>query len=502
MSRRRVRQLIIIGILLLLLLLGAIAYINYTQTRDIGFGLDLDAGAILPAPQYLYSFGGDGPERLMRPVGVLTADGRVYVTDSRRGVIEVYRPEGDRIATWGKGKLLVPLYIAKHPKTGDLWVTDRRLRGLFVFGSDGTFKREFDPKLPKEQLPTFDTGGVQWAPVGIGFGPDGTIYVTEILKGHRLLIFAPDGKFKRSVGNAGIATKVEDNPEAFQFPNEVEYHDGEVWVSDSNNRRIQVFTPEGDFVRIVGTSGLPRGFDFLPQRSNEPSRVVVIDTLAHDGTIWDAGKSAKIVSFGTHGVLEGQFSYPTDTSVDARSRIFITDTGNGRVQVWGWPEQANPVPTPRTPAEWALCLSPLLLLPLLMLLRRRRYMATADFVEALVAMERADAMVQRRVKWLVTEADYERLRGIVQGEVHMDRLLEPTPYSESDARALKERFEIGDTDAIVLSIAQRAKLFCTEDVDLRRIARVLEIDTVDHDEYLERMAGEAPSGDENRPPGG
>ncbi len=487
MSRRRIRQIIaIVALIVLLALIGA-AYVNYRNTRTIGVQIDFNQAELLPAPQYLYSFSGAGQSQLVRPLGVLSADNKVLVTDSRKGAIEVFTPRGTHIATWGKGNLLVPLYVAQHPKTGDYYVTDRRKKGVFIFSKDGKFKKQFDPKLPADQLPKFDTQGFQWAPVALDFAPDGTLYVTEILNGHRMLIFAPDGTFRRSVGTAGLVNEASEGPGVFQFPNSIKVIGNEVWVADSNNRRIQVFDRAGEYKRMVITQGLPRGFDFLPKlKKEEPRRLVVIDTLAHDGTIWDARKAEKVVSFGEHGVLEGQFSYPNDTSVDARRRIFIADTANGRIQVWGWPAAANPIPTPTTPTGWLLCLSPLLLLPLLLLLRRRRYFATPDFVYALFAAGEIARMDIRRVRWEVMTEDYEDLKGLAQDGISLAELLNPVEFSESDARALQERYELSWRDAGIMAVAQRAKLFCTEDAELRRIARVLEAPVVDSEEFIAR----------------
>ena len=78
----------------------------------------------------------------------------------------------------------------------------------------------------------------------------------------------------------------------------------------------------------------------------------------------------------------------------------------------------------------------------------------------------------------MTEEDYEALKDIVQGDVEMAKLLHAEPYSESDVRDLMERLEIDQTTAIVLALAQRAKVFCTVDTDYRRLAKVLEIDVV------------------------
>lgn len=484
MSRRRIRQVFAIVILLLLLGLLTAAYMNYRSTRNIGVTVAFDTANDLVAPQYLYSFSGDGAERMARPIGVLAAQGKVFVADARRGVIDVFTPDGHRLAVWGRGKLVVPLYFAENPKTRQIWVSDRRLRAILIFDNSGKYVRTFDPKLPKDQLPTFATDGAVWAPVAMAFAPDGSLYVTEILKGHRMLIFDPSGSFKKSVGTAGLVNQAADSPTMFQFPNSIKVLGNEVWVSDSNNRRLQVFSRDGKFKRFVITQGLPRGFAFLPRaNSKEPQRLVVIDTLAHDATIWDAKKASKVLSFGSQGVLEGQFSYPDDTSIDGKRRIFVTDTINGRVQVWGWPAITNPVPTPTTTTGWALCLSPVLLLPLLFLLRRRRYVATADFVEAMVAANEADRMVQPRVRWEAAPEDYERVKDIVFGDIRMGELIESVEHSESDVRALRDRYELDEREAIVLSIAQRAKLFCTEDQNMRRVARVLEVPVMDHVEF-------------------
>lgn len=504
MSRKRTRRIIAIVLLVLLLALLVAAYMNYRATRRIGIDISVNQADMLPAPQYLYSFSGEGDNRLIRPLGVLVSNGRVYVSDSRRSTIEVFAPRGKHLATWGAGTLKTPMYIVEHPITKDIWVTDRRLRKVVIFDKNGKFLRFFEPNLPKDQLPKFETGGVQWAPLALDFAPDGTLYITEILNGHRLLIFSPDGKFKKSIGTAGLVNDPKTGQSVFQFPNSVKVIGNEVWVSDSNNRRLQSFDREGNFKRIVVTEGLPRGFDELMKISpKDPERVVSVDTLSHQATIWDLKKGSSVLSFGSRGFLEGQFAYPSDVSVDGKRLIFITDTDNGRVQVWGWPALANPVPTPTTALGWLACLSPLLLLPLLLLLRKRRFYATADFVIAMFDAEEIVRMKQPRVRWEVSEEDYEVLRGMAQGEINLEELLNPVEYSEADAQALRDRYELDEHSSIVMAIAQRSKLFCTEDTDLRRIARVMEISVVDHEEFIEQFPrrGSAGPGSSEAPAG-
>jgi len=65
------------------------------------------------------------------------------------------------------------------------------------------------------------------------------------------------------------------------------------------------------------------------------------------------------------------------------------------------------------------------------------------------------------------------------GEVDLGELITPEEHSDSDVRAMRERLEIGEREAILLTLADRAKALCTEDPDLRRLARLAEIATLD-----------------------
>lgn len=493
MTRAQKRKIVIIVVLVVLLALLALYYVYYQNTRKLTFDITPVSSAVIDPPQYLYQFSAvGGQDRLQRPIGVLVDDPEVFVADSIRRKIDVFNESGQHQRSFGGSETITPLYIAKHPKTGELYVSDRRTRSIHIYNRAGKYLRDFDPKLPKEQLPTFESQGIQWAPVAIAFAPDGTMYVTEILKGHRLLIFGPDGKFKKSVGNAGAVTNAKTQPEVFLFPNGVTFYKNKVYVTDSNNRRIQVFDKNGKYERIVVTEGLPRGIAFLkrfPQDEEKtPDRYVTVDTLAHDGTIW-ATNDEKILNFGQQGVLEGQFNYPNGVSVlNRNNKIFVSDTANGRMQVWGWPEQASPIPIPKVPQRWYLCLLPLLLLPLLLLLRRQKFFSTQDFIDNMIESEELDLLPHRRRKWFVTPELYEHYHDLEHQGIKLAELLHEVEHSESDTKALQDKLEIDFESARILSIAQRMKVFTTEDLELRRLAKLLEVDVIDRVEFLERYA--------------
>lgn len=497
MTKRQKRLLIIVLILLLLLILLTAVLINYRATNRLMVPFVRVATDQLTPPEYLYSFSGVEGERLRRPIGVLADPLGVYVTDSREGKVYVFNVQGELQFTFGEDVLETPLYVARNPLDGYLYVSDRRTRSIQIFDFEGNHIGEFDPNLPEEELPAFDTGGVDWVPLAINFTDDGTMVVTDLLAAHRVLVFDPDGTFVRSVGVTGMAARADASPLLFQFPNNVKTLDDEIWVADSNNRRLQILDlTDGQFDRLIATEGLPRGFDFLTWESEESTPsvyIAVADTLAHDVTLWSLA-GTRLFTFGTSGVLEGQFSYPNDLSVGPRNRIFVTDSANGRVQVWGWPEDIAPVPAIALPPYWLWCLSPLLLLPLLLLLRRKRFYATDDFIDVMVEGELVDQMAhgKGRKYWMVRPDTWERYREVEMQGVKMQYLLHETEHSDSDARAIMERLEIEFEPAAILSIAMRAKVFCTEDAELRRLARALEVDVVDHEEYLERFGKKRP----------
>ncbi|MEI7813971.1 MAG: 6-bladed beta-propeller [Coriobacteriia bacterium] len=494
MTRRQKRLLAIVIVLAILLaLLGGYFY-YYAKTKQLKFNLAASAQGTVAPPVFLYSFSGTGADRLQRPIGVLLDNGTVYVADSLRARILTFTEDGKMTGSFGSSQTVTPLNLAKNPKDGNIYVTDRRKFTVWKFKPDGTYVGEFKPDFPADQLPVSNTMRAVWQPIAIAFGADGTMYVTELLKGHRLLIFAPDGKFQRSIGFAGIVENPTTAPEAFQFPNGVMVANNELYVSDSNNRRVKVYDLKGNFKLTIVTAGLPRGLAALaPFPSDDvksPGRFVLVDTLAHDATIWTM-KGAKILSFGEQGLLDGQFSYPNGIARNRSNKMFIADTANGRIDVWGWPAQVAGLPEVNPRNLWP-CLLPLLLLPFLFFLRKREFFATSEFVESIIRAGEADLMPKRRRVWHTTLVEYELIKLLETDTVKMADLFSAVEYSESDVNALVEKYEIEREEAVTLASSARAYLFCTEVPELRRMAKLLEIDVVNAGEFIERFGQKEP----------
>ncbi|MBS3957083.1 MAG: hypothetical protein KGZ40_06110 [Clostridiales bacterium] len=486
-SRRK-----IVALLVLLALLGtalwAIYYHNTYRRLPVP-GIGGGAEEVVTPPEYLYSITGpEGDGALSEPLGVdVSAEGLVYVTDPTAGEVKVYTVEGEyRFSFSGINdedatSLVTPVYVEVAPN-GEVYVTDRRHRSLYVFSPSGEYLRKVEPADAEEAR--------IWAPLAIAFDDAGNLWVSDVGRNdlHQIIVFDPQGVEIRRFGGFAAAEEITDAPGRFYFPNGIVVRDGLVFVADSNNRRIQVFDETGAFERIIRTSGIPRGIDMDGQ-----GRLYVADALAHQGDIYDAA-GERIASFGGPGVGPGQFRYTNDLAVDTRGFIFLTDRVNHQVQVWGWPDPIAPVPiVPETPVQWAFCLSPLVLLPLLLLARRRRFVVTEEFLEQIAAAGLIGKMAERkRWRWIVPAEEFERYKGREINGVALGDLLTPEVYSDSDTKNLMDRSGVSHDVAALLVLARRAKTLCTQDPEIARVARALGIDAYDARLFAERVLGTSP----------
>jgi DNA-binding beta-propeller fold protein YncE len=484
-ARSRRRKVIILVLLVLLLALLAYSAAYFEANRRLPLPrLTPDTQALEP-PQYLFSIAGEGKDALTTPIGVgVGSNNRVYVIDFGAQSVKAFTTNGaflfsfKKLADGANTTLKNPVHLAVD-KNNDVWVTDRRLHAVYVFDADGKYKRRFSPNGD----PTFP-----WLPLGLWLDSNGDAYFTDVpsVPIHRVSVLAADGTVKTMFGRGGQVDDPRAGEVEFSFPNGLLLGPGkgdkrDLFVTDSNNRRIQVFSPSGAFRRFILTEGTPRGIAI-----DSKSRLYVADVLSHRVDIFNL-QGKRLTTFGEAGMGPGQFQYPEDIALDGRGRIYISDRENDQVQVWGYPTLEIPGVTKIAPGRWGWCLAPfpLLLIPLLM--RRRRFVVTADFVEAMILAELVRTMTGRRWRWIVTEETHPQFVDRVVDGVDLGQLLEPEPYSHSDASALSAKLGIPMERAAILALAQRHKTFCTEDPELARLAVLLNIDVYDRQAFIERF---------------
>jgi uncharacterized protein (TIGR03663 family) len=140
-------------------------------------------------------------------------------------------------------------------------------------------------------------------PRGIAVGPDGNVYVVDS-DNYRVQVFGPDGSFLREWGS------------------QCNLEDGHGCVDPDGSGPLE--TGDGQFQEPWGITVAPDG------------RVYVADTWNHRIQVFDSDGNF-ITKWGQYGQTNSQvalFYGPRDVAVDASGRVFVTDTGNKRVVVF------------------------------------------------------------------------------------------------------------------------------------------------------------------------
>ena len=182
---------------------------------------------------------------------------RIYVFQRKDPPVVVFDREGKYLGAWGTGAVKDPhgLKIVG----GVVYTTDRSDSVVKSFTLDGKVLLA----LGKPGVHS-DTGctGAPWLaeraagpfnhPTEMMAHPNGDIYVTDGYRNARVHRFTRDGNLVKSWGTPGK------RPGAFHLPHSIAFdQDGKLYVADRSNKRIQIFTPDGDFLDMWTGMGGP-----------------------------------------------------------------------------------------------------------------------------------------------------------------------------------------------------------------------------------------------------
>eukprot|EP00058_Branchiostoma_floridae_P005882 XP_002591370.1 hypothetical protein BRAFLDRAFT_227409 [Branchiostoma floridae] len=132
------------------------------------------------------------PDCLWNPRGVaVLQDGRMVVADIRQHSCLLLQPDGSLIRDIGKEQLRDPRFIAVDESLDLLFVTDCEAHRVFVFDLEGQLKFMFGEQGRNE--------GKLYYPSGITVDPAGNIIVVNWFNRRLLQVFGPDGTYLRTV---------------------------------------------------------------------------------------------------------------------------------------------------------------------------------------------------------------------------------------------------------------------------------------------------------------
>jgi DNA-binding beta-propeller fold protein YncE len=295
----------------------------YTKKARKATWMDRLAGS-LPADQIDYS---KIPFQLIRTHGVgVDSKGMIYAADEGVGAIFIFDPSNKaHVDLIGNGRqahfgMLAGLALDDDDR---LFVADINLHHIVVFS-------------PKHEQEAIFGGEVLVRPSGVAIDKENRfVYVADTGNDVVDVFDADNFKFLRQIGKPSKKHDQTD-PGLFSLPEGVAVDsDGNVFVTDTFNDRVEIFDADGEFISTFGKNG-DGPADF------ERPKGIAVDC---DGHIWvvDATQNRVkvfnqqgrlLIYFGKEGNYPGQFMGPWGIAIGPSNQVVVSETYPGRVQAF------------------------------------------------------------------------------------------------------------------------------------------------------------------------
>jgi tripartite motif-containing protein 71 len=326
-----------------------------------------------------WSYAGSDVGNMGHPEGVaVDSSGNVYVVDTDHNRVEEFTADGQLLAHWGgfgfgNGQFDGPTGIAIDKSSGNIYVSD--WNRIEEFTSGGTYITQWGSS--SSSAGNYYLG----SPVGLAVDTSGNIYVASQLRGV-VLEYTPSGaSFVRQFGTLSMpyGVAVDSSGNVFvvdmsnnfvkEFSNSGGYlrqwghygpqngnftepigialdQTGHVYVSSpgytstnpyASQDRVQVFSTSGDYIATWGRTGVGNDHFISPNSI----------TLANGNVYVANGGAATVDEFsstgthlaqfgnGTYGSASNELWSPFGAAVDAQGNVYISDTTNNRIVVYG-----------------------------------------------------------------------------------------------------------------------------------------------------------------------
>jgi len=211
--------------------------------------------------------------------------------------------------------------------SGNVWIADTGNNQVDEFNADG---------IQLKILTAANSVNLN-KPMGVAIDGTGNVYVADA-GNNRVVKFSPAGQYVSSLTTSGLVTN--GKPVLMRGPQGVAADkDGNVYVADTGNNRVEKFDSTGAFGLAFTVSGLGMNNGKL----NQPQGVAV----DKDGNVFvaDTGNN-EIEQFTPAGTLStawnsngnamlknGSMNKPRGIAVDKHGTVFVADTGNDQVEL-------------------------------------------------------------------------------------------------------------------------------------------------------------------------
>ncbi|MCS7286371.1 MAG: TIGR03663 family protein [Anaerolineae bacterium] len=260
------------------------------------------------------------------------AEGNIYVVDSGNHRIQKFGPNGQFILQWGSfgsapGQFSEPWGIAVDEK-GYIYVADTWNHRIQKFDSQGNFITSWGHFVNTEGK--LGQPGAFWGPRTIAIDRQGNLYVADT-GNKRIQKFSPEGLFLGQWGGFGTQEGFFDEPVGIALDAQ-----GNIYVADTWNRRIQKFDENFYFIkewRIHGWES--QSVVNKPYLAISPDgRLFVTDPEFHRILAFDL-EGNFLFSIGRYD----QLNLPIGLAVDKEGNLYVADSGSCRILKFTLPPQ-------------------------------------------------------------------------------------------------------------------------------------------------------------------
>lgn len=273
------------------------------------------------------------PFQLIGPYGIaIDSKGLVYVADQRVGAIFIFNPETRETQLIRNGFEAHFGWINGLAIDDDdrLFVSDGKMRRVMIFNA----RHEVENQITEGLVD----------PVGLALDTTNRfLYVVDTQQDQVIVYDADSLKLLRRIGTGG-KNHFLTTPGDFGAPQCVALDkDGNVYVTDTLNNRVEIFDADGNFISLFGKHGDGPGYLARPKG-------IAVDG---DGHIWVAdemedrlqvfNREGQLLTYvGTgHGELPGQFKALVGVAIDKQNRVYTTEQFPGRLQMFRYVTDAE-----------------------------------------------------------------------------------------------------------------------------------------------------------------
>ncbi len=271
----------------------------------------------------------DGGFNQVEGVAVDQTSGQVYVSDTFNHRIQRFSSTGTFQAKWGyRGRgtgdaMDYPRGIAVDPQDRTVWLNNTRSANIKHYTPSGDFLGDFG---------TQGAGNDQfYYSRGITVGSDGRVYVPDS-GNRRLKVMSKTGALIWSAPCGAPA--LTGNYVLFGCTSVALDSAGNVYAAAPTEDVVYKFSPTGTLLAKFGSHGTGNGqFDGAYGVAVRGTRLYVSEMDNNRISVLTTS-GAFVGSFGGAGTAHGRFRKPTALALDSQGRLYVTDTGNERVEVF------------------------------------------------------------------------------------------------------------------------------------------------------------------------